>query len=628
MENLFLGFLNRSIAAGWLILIVILLRLFLKKVPKSVRLLLWLMVAIRLICPVSFESVLSLIPNTETVVYDSTDTGTFQIDSGVEVVDQRINPVITEYFTSQTVPEVTMTLEQKVLLTASRVWIAGILVLLLYAAVSQLLLHRRVADSVPCIVETTGERQAVPQGAQSGTIGKKGNIRQSSRVTSPFVMGLFRPRIYLPFHMEEETMGYVIAHEQMHIRYFHHWVKWIGFLILTAYWFHPLVWTAYILLCRDIELACDEAVVSSQSLAYKKAYAQALLACSESQASLVSPLAFRETGIRQRIKNVLSCKKTAFWMMVLCVFLCMGMAACFLTNPKEPDQKHTGEILEETKDPAQEEMTGEANGETLQEAAPKNPEETQEGALAESEGNTIEKTTGETTEEDVFMERAKKLLEENRSQLWMGEVLGAERSIWFADYNGETWQVIESEERYTTPSDCNTIIYYQDTQNSNVDEIVVKMAEVLLEGMTEPSDLRPFTVMEYRIPQQKLYTLEDNLEIMEQVYERSLEAGNTPEEAWDSLIANTAYIDGFVPVTENMWYFVLNGYYSYEGLSGPGVSMEQEAFIQPELIEPDGLIPFVLQGSEGVFQFVLIKEGNVYRLQRAMGMKKLYEKMP
>ena len=617
MQDIFLSFLNRSITAGWLILIIILLRFFLKKAPKSVRLILWMMVGIRLICPVSFESVLSLIPNTETVVYDSTDTEieTFQIDSGVEVVDQTVNPAVTEYFTSQTVLEAGMTLTQKVLWTASRVWIAGMILLLLYAVVSQLLLYRQVADSVPCIWVPAVEGDAKVQGQKSGIRCKKTSIRQSSRVTSPFVMGLICPRIYIPFHMEEETMGYVIAHEQMHIRYLHHWMKWIGFLTLTAYWFHPFIWVAYILLCRDIELACDEAVVSRQSLAYKKAYAEALLSCSEKQASLVSPLAFRETGIKQRIKNVLSCKKPAFWVVAVCVLLCVGMAACFLTNPKEPDFEKTEETVEET--------TGEMIGETIGEATGKTIEET----VGESAEKTIEETTEEVTEENTFAEAAKELLEENRSQLWMGDVLEAEKSIWFADYNGETWQVLEDKEWYDTPSSCTTIIYYRDEQNCDVNEIVIKMAEVLLEGMTEPSELRPFTVTEYRIPQQKLYTLETNLNIMEQVYERSLEKGSTPEEAFRSLIASAAYVDGFMPVTENMWYFTLEGYYSYEGRSGPGVSMEEAMHAEPELADADGLIPFVMQGSAQMFQFVLIKEGNVYRMQRADGMRMLYEEM-
>jgi beta-lactamase regulating signal transducer with metallopeptidase domain len=196
---------------------------------------------------------------------------------------------------------------------ASIVWIAGMALLVLYGVISYVGLRRKVAEAVPL----------------------RDNLWQGQAVASPFVLGFFRPRIYLPFGMDEESIVFVVAHENEHISRRDHWIKPIGFLLLVIYWFNPLIWLAYILLCRDIELACDERVVKRMSADDKKAYSKALLTCSVDRRSIAAcPLAFGEVGVKQRITNVLNYKKPTFWIIIAALVSCAVVAVCFLTNPR------------------------------------------------------------------------------------------------------------------------------------------------------------------------------------------------------------------------------------------------------------------------------------------------------
>ncbi len=322
MEAVFIKLLNMSIAASWLILAVVLLRAILNKAPKAIRRILWALVGIRLVLPFSPESFLSLIPSAETISPDILYTGTPKIHSGVSAFNTYVNPVVSDSLTPAAGAGINPL--QIVASIASVVWIAGMAVLLLYAAVSYIRLRRKVAEAVPL----------------------RDNLWQSEVVVSPFVLGFFRPRIYLPFGIDEETMAYVVAHENEHINRYDHWIKPIGFLLLVIHWFNPLIWLAYILLCRDIELACDEHVVKRMSADDKKAYLKALLTCSVDRRSIAScPLAFGEVGVKQRIKNVLNYKKPAFWIIIVALASCVVVAVCFLTNPKtaEDPAKVVGE---------------------------------------------------------------------------------------------------------------------------------------------------------------------------------------------------------------------------------------------------------------------------------------------
>ncbi|HPE16194.1 MAG TPA: M56 family metallopeptidase [Oscillospiraceae bacterium] len=312
MESVFLKLLNMSITASWLILAVLALRFLLRSAPKSIRSFLWALVGIRLIFPFSWQSVLSLIPSAETVSPDILYAEVPAIHSGINVLNQAVNPVISASLAPTAGAGVNPM--QVVAHAAAIAWMAGMAALALYGAVSYIRLRRRVADAVLL----------------------RDNLWQSEKTASPFVLGLFRPRIYLPFDMEEESLAYVVAHERAHIKRRDHWIKPIGFLLLTVYWFNPLIWLAYVLLCRDIELACDERVVKEMGAADKKAYSEALLLCSVPHRMIAAcPLAFGEVGVKERIRNVLSYQKPAFLIIIVALVSCVVAAACFLTNPKE-----------------------------------------------------------------------------------------------------------------------------------------------------------------------------------------------------------------------------------------------------------------------------------------------------
>ena len=312
MDIIFLKLLNMSIAAGWLILAVILLRFLLKKAPKWLTCALWAIVAIRLLCPFSVESSFSLIPSAETVnpaivQYASEPT----IDSGISLLDRTLNPIIGEYYVPELVESVNP-LQIRVFL-GSILWIAGLLGMLGYAVISFLRIHFNVREAVPL----------------------RDNIRLCDAVKSPFILGIIRPRIYLPSGTGEEQLGYVLAHEQAHLKRRDHWWKPLGFILLSVYWFHPLVWAAYILLCRDIEIACDEKVIKDMDMAQKKAYSNALLTCSTQRKMVMAcPLAFGEVGVKERVKTVLHYRKPAFWLIMAAILACVAVAVCFLTNPK------------------------------------------------------------------------------------------------------------------------------------------------------------------------------------------------------------------------------------------------------------------------------------------------------
>ncbi len=311
MDNLFLQVLNMSITAGWLVLAVILLRLLLKKCPKWTMGILWALVAVRLVCPISIESVFSLIPSQETIPSDILTTNTPAIDSGIPSLNQTINPLISDSLA----PEVGASVNPTQVLTfvASYIWIIGMILMLLYVVFT----YCRVAGKV---------REAVHL---------QGKVWLSDQIETPFILGLFAPKIYLPLGLAGEDMEYVIAHEKAHLTRGDHLWKPFGFLLLTIYWFHPLMWAAYILLCRDIELACDEKVIRKLGEKEKTSYSTALINCSIPKKFITAcPLAFGETAVKTRIKTVLNYKKPAFWVLLVSIFVCLTVALCFLTNPK------------------------------------------------------------------------------------------------------------------------------------------------------------------------------------------------------------------------------------------------------------------------------------------------------
>ena len=313
MNELFLKIINMSISASWLILAVLILRLVLKKAPKWVNVLLWGIVAVRLICPLSFESALSLIPSSETIPLDIEMAAKPTIDSGVPAINSVVNPVLSSFAPSQHVLTSANPLQIWIPIL-NIIWLIGVGALLLYTAVSYWRLCRKVDTAVRY----------------------KDNIFQSENVSSPFVLGLIKPRIYLPFKLDGQNLEHVVAHEKAHIHRKDHWWKPLGFLLLTIHWFNPFMWLAYVLLCRDIELACDEKVIKELGNEQRADYTQALVACSVNRRMIAAcPLAFGEVGVKERVKSVMNYKKPAFWVIILAVIACVIVAVCFLTNPKQ-----------------------------------------------------------------------------------------------------------------------------------------------------------------------------------------------------------------------------------------------------------------------------------------------------
>ena len=315
MQNIFISLLNTSITAGYLVIAVMLLRPLLKKAPKYIRCILWGLVGLRLILPFSFESVLSLIPSAEPIPPEIVTSPAPVIHSGITFVNSAVNPVISQSMAPS--PEASVNPMQIVMAVAWNVWLLGVVAMVLYSVISFVLLKRKL-------------REAVQDG---------GNVWLCDRVSSPFLLGLFRPRIYLPSDLAESSKVYVLAHENAHIRRKDHWWKPLGFLLLTVYWFNPLMWVAYIFLCRDIEFACDEKVIKELGTDCKCAYSEALINCSVPRRMISAcPVAFGEDGVKGRIKSVLNYKKPAFWIILIALILCIVVAVCFLTNPPEDEQ--------------------------------------------------------------------------------------------------------------------------------------------------------------------------------------------------------------------------------------------------------------------------------------------------
>lgn len=318
VDTIFIQFFNRSVSAGWLILAVILLRLFMRKAPRWICCVLWAMVAVRLVCPVSLESVFSLVPSAETISYEGETMP--EITSGVPFVDDTLNPMIENTingFVDRPIQNVTTPPASPLIdwiHLAGIVWAAGLAVLLAIAILGYLRVRRTLREAVLW----------------------QDNIWFCDHVKSPFILGIFKPGIYLPSDMGQEQMDYVLAHEQAHLKRKDHLWKVLGYLLLAVYWFHPLIWVAFILLCRDIEVACDEKVIRNLDMGERKAYSRALLSCSRQRRMVIAyPLAFGEVGVKERVRSVLRYKRPAFWAAGAAIAVCAVVAVCFLTNPEQ-----------------------------------------------------------------------------------------------------------------------------------------------------------------------------------------------------------------------------------------------------------------------------------------------------
>lgn len=315
MGDIFLKLLNMSITAGWLILAVLCIRLLFRKIPKWMICLLWGVVAIRLTCPFSIESQFSILPSTEPIKSSTVVEGEVQnyipsIDSRLTIVKNTINPMLTETFAYDESDSAAPL--QIVTYAAGLVWCCGMVLLIICAMGSAVKLYNHVKEAV-CV---------------------RDNIYICDAVKSPFILGIFRPRVYLSSVLSEREMGYILAHESAHLKRKDHWWKSLGYLLLCIYWFNPLCWMAYSLLCKDIELACDEKAAKDMTFHEKKEYSKVLLSCAGQRSLImVCPLAFGEVGVKERVKSVLNYKKPTLWIMTAMAAVFVILAVSFLTNP-------------------------------------------------------------------------------------------------------------------------------------------------------------------------------------------------------------------------------------------------------------------------------------------------------
>ncbi len=312
MESCFIRLINMSISAGFLMLVVVLLRIILKNIPKYIRCIMWAIVGIRLICPISIQSVFSLMPGPETIP----DEVIWSSPAGLTAEPGENN------YTQGTLLNLPQVMDNMVsgagdptvLLTriAILVWAIGFTVMIAYAAASYFLLRRKVGASVRI----------------------SDDMRICDDISTPFILGIIRPCIYVPSDTETDQLISIAAHERAHIARRDHWWKPLGFLLLAIHWFNPLIWVAYVLFSRDIELACDERVIKNMDIPEKQKYSEDLLSCSISRKFIAAcPLAFGEVGVKDRVKSVLNYKKPAAWILTASIVICAVVSLCFLTDP-------------------------------------------------------------------------------------------------------------------------------------------------------------------------------------------------------------------------------------------------------------------------------------------------------
>lgn len=326
MQELFLELVQLSLTGSLFVLAVMLVRIIFRKAPKWLFCLLWGVVALRLICPISVESELSLVPDRlasgqiisnvgsdyvgeVNIIYENNAEYSNAVEAGRQPIYSDSGYYVVTEKDSYDAPA---TVEETVYPVLSWIWLVGMVLMLTYTAVSYLALKRKMEEATLL----------------------RDNIWQCEQAESPFVLGIIKPRIYLPYQISDSDMDNVIAHELAHIHRKDHWWKPIGFMLLSVHWFNPVMWVAYILLCRDIEAACDEKVIKHMEKDEMRAYSTALLHCSVHRRRIAAcPLAFGEVGVKERIKRVMNYKKPAFWIIILAIAASIIAGIFLLTDP-------------------------------------------------------------------------------------------------------------------------------------------------------------------------------------------------------------------------------------------------------------------------------------------------------
>lgn len=310
MNQVFIEILNNALVTSLLIVAVLVVRFMIKPAPKWIACGLWALVAIKLVFPISIESVFSLVPSSKPISSDMEQSVAPHIETGIPAINQVVNPGLAANFTPQ--PQDSVNPLQIVSSVCAVVWVIGVASMLFYLFISYFVLRRTVRAS-----KNVYE-----------------NIYICDEVSSPFILGIVKPRIYLPSGLSDEVMTCVLEHERTHLKRYDHLWKPIGFLILAVYWFQPLCWVAYTFLCKDIEFACDEKVTKDKDKNWKATYCQALLDCNAKRRIITAcPVAFGEVSVKHRIKFVLNYKKPTFWIVVMSLMVSVVAAVCFMTSP-------------------------------------------------------------------------------------------------------------------------------------------------------------------------------------------------------------------------------------------------------------------------------------------------------
>lgn len=315
MEKFFITILNMSISAGYMIITITAARFLLKKIPKNIICLLWILAGINLICPFSIKSMFSLLPSSEAIPENIVYEAEPSVNIGIPSIDKPVNSVLHEHFPANANNSISKM--QIIIFIGSYIWIFGIIVMSAYLCISCIMLKKRVRTAVPFFL-----------------YGHK--IYLCDDINTPFLFGIFKPRIYVPSNIHGKELEFIVSHEMAHIKRRDYIAKPIGFVILAIHWFNPLVWLAYFLMCRDMEFACDEKVIRNLGMECKKGYSETLLKCSVNKHVINAyPVAFGELAVKKRIINVLSYKKPKFWVLPAGVVICAVIFLCFMTDKND-----------------------------------------------------------------------------------------------------------------------------------------------------------------------------------------------------------------------------------------------------------------------------------------------------
>lgn len=336
MREVFAAILDNAMVAGIMILVIVLIRVLMRKMPKFICPLLWGLVGIKLLLPFDIRSAFGLLPGDKIVEYSGQEQAPVIVKTGLCMVDEGTNHFIANNINSPSATRVQGNFYD----VCVYLWLAGIFVLFLYMLISCIVMRKVTSCSV--VVEE--------------------NVRICDEINRPFLLGIIRPQIYLPSGMEKDKYEYIVVHEKMHIKRGDHIWKISGFFLLSIYWFHPLCWLAYYLFCKDVEFACDEKVISGRDSLWRANYCQTLLECSTNRRKVMFvPLGFGEVGVKERVKKVMGYKKTKISIAILLILICSITVICFGTRHNGLGDTNNSDKRKETvdnKSTEQEEIAG------------------------------------------------------------------------------------------------------------------------------------------------------------------------------------------------------------------------------------------------------------------------------